>query len=46
MDKMRKFRRDILKSINDYRKMNNAPNVFIDLLANRAACEYAEYLLT
>lgn len=45
LDKMRKFRRDILKSINDYRRMNNAPNVFIDMLANRAANEYAEYLL-
>lgn len=45
LDKMRKFRRDIIKSINDYRRMNSAPNVFVDLLANRAACEYAEYLL-
>jgi hypothetical protein len=25
--------------------MNSAPNVFIDLLGNRAASEYAEYLL-
>ena len=46
LDKMRKFRRDIIKSINDYRRMNSAPNVFMDLLANRAACEYAEYLLS
>jgi hypothetical protein len=45
LDKMRKFRRDILKTINDYRKMNSAPNVFIDMIANRAASEYAEYLL-
>ena len=45
LDKMRKFRRDILKSINDYRRMNSAPNVFIDLIGNRAASEYAEYLL-
>ena len=45
LDKMRKFRRDIIKSINDYRRMNSAPNVFIDFLANRAACEYAEHLL-
>jgi uncharacterized protein YkwD len=45
LDKMRKFRRDILKSINEYRAMNNAPGVYIDILANKAANEYAEHLL-
>lgn len=46
LDKMRKFRRDIIKSINDYRSMNKVPGVYIDILANKAACEYAEHLLT
>ncbi len=46
LDKMRKFRRDIIKSINEYRQMNSVPGVMPDILANRAACEYAEYLLT
>jgi hypothetical protein len=46
LDKMRKFRRDIVKSINDYREMNKVPGVYPDILANKAACEYAEHLLT
>jgi hypothetical protein len=46
LDKMRKFRRDIIKSINEYRAMNKAAGVFPDVLANRAACDYAEHLLT
>ena len=37
LDKMRKFRRDIIKSINDYRSMNKVPGVYIDILANKAA---------
>lgn len=45
LDKMRKFRRDILKSINEYRAMNKAPGVYMDVLANKAACDYAEHLL-
>lgn len=46
LDKMRKFRRDILKSINEYRDMNKVNAVYNDILANKAACEYAEHLLT
>lgn len=46
LDKMRKFRRDIVKSINEYRNMNKAPGVYVDILANKAACEYAEHLLS
>lgn len=45
LDKMRKFRRDIVKSINDYRDMNKVSAVFPDILGNKAANEYAEYLL-
>ena len=46
LDKMRKFRRDIVKTINDYRQMNKVPGVYLDILANKAASEYAEHLLT
>lgn len=46
LDKMRKFRRDIIKTINDYRDMNKVPGVFQDILGNRAANEYAEHLLS
>jgi hypothetical protein len=42
---MRKIRRDIVKTINDYRERVNVPGVFIDILSNRAATEYADYLL-
>ena len=45
LDRMRKIRRDIIKSINDYREQFSAPGVYVDILANRAATEYAEYLL-
>lgn len=45
LDKMRKFRRDIIKSINEYREMNKVHGVYSDILANKAANEYAEYLL-
>jgi hypothetical protein len=46
LDKMRKFRRDIVKSINEYRAMFKVPGVFVDVLSNKAASDYAEYLLT
>jgi hypothetical protein len=46
LDKMRKFRRDIIKSINEYRQMFKVSGVFQDILANKAAGEYAEHLLT
>ena len=45
LDKMRKIRRDIIKSINDYREQQAIPGVYQDILANKAANEYAEYLL-
>jgi hypothetical protein len=45
LDKMRKVRREILRTINEIRAKFNNSNVFPDLLANRAATEYAEYLL-
>ena len=47
LDKMRKIRRDIVRSINDYREQQEkrAPGVYLDVLSNKAAAEYAEYLL-
>jgi hypothetical protein len=46
LDKMRKIRRDILKTINDMREAHKRHPLHIDPLANRAANEYAKYLLT
>lgn len=45
LDRMRKIRRDIIRSINDYREGQQTPGIYQDLLANKAAAEYAEYLL-
>lgn len=45
LDRMRKIRRDIIKTINDYREADQQLGVYVDILLNRAAAEYAEYLL-
>jgi hypothetical protein len=45
LDRMRKIRRDIIKTINDYREAEAQLGVYMDILLNRAATEYAEYLL-
>lgn len=45
LDRMRKIRRDIVKSINDYRENLKNPGVYSDVMANKVATEYAEYLL-
>lgn len=45
LDKMRKIRRDVLRSINDYREAQQTPGIYQDILSNKAATEYAEYLL-
>jgi len=47
LDRMRKIRRDIVKSMNEYRERAEKPalGLYFDTLANRAAAEYAEYLL-
>mmetsp|Transcript_23388 Transcript_23388/g.17814 ORF Transcript_23388/g.17814 Transcript_23388/m.17814 type:complete len:100 (+) Transcript_23388:214-513(+) len=45
LDRMRKIRRDILKSINEYRENFGVTMVFQNPLQNRAASEYAEFLL-
>lgn len=46
LDRMRKIRRDILKTINDVRQAFGQPSIYIDVMANKAANEYANYLLT
>ena len=46
LDKLRKIRRDIINSINEYRGSFGQGSVFMDILSNRAANEYAEYLLS
>ena len=45
LDQWRKSRRDILKSINDLREKDHKKELFVDLLGNKAANEYAEFLL-
>lgn len=45
LDKMRKVRREIIRTINEIRAKFNNQNVYPDILANRAATEYAEFLL-
>jgi hypothetical protein len=45
LDRMRKIRRDVMRSINDYREKQQIPGVYQDVLANKAATEYAEFLL-
>ena len=45
LDPHRKFRRDILRTINDVRDKAKLSNVHLDFFSNKAANEYAEYLL-
>ena len=45
LDKMRKVRRDITQTINDIRSKFGNNHISGDILTNRAANEYAEYLL-
>jgi hypothetical protein len=41
LDKMRKIRRAIIKTINDMREAHNSPGIYMDIMGNRAATEYA-----
>ena len=45
LDRMRKIRRDILRTINDLREAHGAPPISIDPQANDAANEYAAFLM-
>ena len=42
---MRKVRREILKTINDFRAKFSNPPISVDPFTNQAAYEYANYLL-
>ena len=46
LDRMRKIRRAILQTINDMRTAHGSDPINIDVMANKAANEYASYLLT
>ena len=46
LDRMRKIRREILKTINDVREAHQAPSIYLDPFACKAANDYANYLLT
>jgi len=46
LDKMRKIRRQILKTINDVREAHQVPSIYLDPMACKAANEYANFLLT
>ena len=43
---MRKVRREVLKTINDFRRHANLGSIYTDQFANQAANEYARFLLT
>jgi hypothetical protein len=45
LDTMRKIRREIMRTINDVRLAHDAPGIFLDPFANKAANEYANYLM-
>lgn len=45
LDRMRKIRRAILKTINDLREGSGSKPINVDPNANKAANEYAQYLL-
>lgn len=46
LDRMRKIRRTIIQTINDVREAHQAPSIYQDIFANKAATEYANFLLT
>ena len=46
LDKMRKVRREVLKTINEFRRHANLGSIYTDQFTNQAANEYARFLLT
>ena len=46
LDKMRKVRREVLKTINEFRKHANLNSIYTDQFTNLAANEYARFLIT
>lgn len=45
LDKMRKVRREIVRTVNDIRERFGHPGVYLDNFTNKAAMEYARLLL-
>jgi len=45
LDRMRKIRRAIMKTINDLREAHGSASIYIDASMNQAASDYAGYLL-
>jgi hypothetical protein len=46
LDRMRKIRRQILRTINDIREAHGVPMMYPDTMGNKAATEYANYLMS
>lgn len=46
LDRMRKIRREIMRTINDVREACQVPSIYGDTFGNKAANEYAAYLLS
>ena len=46
LDRMRKIRREILRTINDIREAHEVPMIYADVMGNKAATEYANWLLS
>ena len=45
LDSMRKVRREVIKTINEYRKHANLGSIYTDHFTNQAANQYAQFLL-
>ena len=45
LDRMRKIRREVVRSVNEMRQRHERTSLFMDTFQNKAATEYAEYLL-
>ena len=43
---MRKVRREVIKTINEFRQHANLGNIYADHFTNQAANQYASFLLT
>ena len=46
LDKMRKVRREILRTVNDVREKFNHTSIYGEILLNRVANEYSQFLLS
>ena len=46
LDRMRKIRRQIVRTINEVREAHGATSIYTDALSNKAATEYANWLMS